>query len=194
MEEKLQNLFNECKHELGSIGIDLNSKMIGSIEINLAKRNCKRYGCCKQSNPDESTKYIEKVGRNRYIRYSIYKKHNIEISKWVMNLNDSVIKNTIMHEIIHCFPNCNNHGEDFKKYAKYINHNLGYNISRLGDKNKDLEDSNIETEKEKYNYRIQCSSCGYVFYRKRLSKNFVIKYRCGKCRGKFDIQEGIFFV
>ena len=29
------------------------------------------------------------------------------------------IKNTIMHEIIHCFPYCNNHGSEFKKYAKY---------------------------------------------------------------------------
>ena len=192
MEDKLQNLFNECKIELKSIGIDLNNKLVGAITINLAKRNCKRYGCCKQEFPVESTKYIEKIGTKRYIKYSIFKKHTIEISKWVMDLNDDIIKNTIMHEIIHCFPNCNNHGEKFKKYAQYINTKLNYNISRLGDKKQDLADSNIEVKKDYYNYKIKCSKCDYFFCRKRLNNNFTRKYRCGKCGGKFIIEKGKF--
>lgn len=193
MEEKLKTLFAECKNELNSIGIDLENKLIGSIDINIAKRNCKRYGCCRQENPDISTRYYEKVGRRRIARYSLYKKHTIEISKWVMELNNDLIKNTIMHEIIHCFPNCNNHGEDFKKYANYINNNLGYSISRLGDKNKDLKDSNLEVPKEHYNYEVKCSDCGYIFYRKRINRAFSYKYRCGKCRGKFIVTKGIFY-
>lgn len=192
MEDKLQNLFNECKIELKSIGIDLNNKLVGTIAINVAKRDCKRYGCCRQECPDKSTKYIEKIGRKRYIRYAIFKKHSIEISKWVMNLNNDIIKNTIIHEIIHCLPNCNNHGEEFKKYAQYINAKLNYNISRLGDKKQDLANSNIEVEKEYYNYKIKCSKCGYFFYRKRLNSNFTKKYRCGKCGGKFIIEKGKF--
>ena len=95
MEDKLQNLFNECKTELKSIGIDLENKLVGTIAINISKRNCKRYGCCKQECPDEATKYIEKIGRKRYVKYAIFKKHTIEISKWVMDLNDDIIKNTI---------------------------------------------------------------------------------------------------
>ena len=138
MELKLQRLFDECKSELYSIGIDLNNEQIGDITIGIGKRNCKRYGCCKQESPIKSTKYTERVGRNRYVRYGRYKSHKIEISKWVMELNEDIIKNTIMHEIIHCFPNCSNHGEDFKKYAKYINTKLGYDISRLGNKKQDL--------------------------------------------------------
>ena len=193
MDDKLQNLYKECESELNSIGIDLNNKLVGNITICLAKRNCKRYRCCKQENPDETSKYYEKIGRRKYVRYSVFKTHKIEISKWVMNLNDDIIKNTIMHEIIHCFPNCNNHGDEFKKYANYINYKLGYNISRLGDKNKDLEDSNIEVEQEKYNYKVECSQCGYLFYRKRLNVNFSLKYRCGKCRGKFFTQKGVFY-
>ena len=193
MNNILQGLFNECKNELYTVGIDISNKNIGEINICIAKRNCKRYGCCKQENPDLSTRYYEKIGRRRYTRYSIYKKHTIEISKWVMELNSDIIKNTIMHEIIHCFPNCNNHGEDFKKYARYINQRLGYNISRLGDKNKDLEESNIETEKEQYNYKITCNKCGYTFYRKRMQKLFSSKYVCGKCRGKFFIEKGRFY-
>ncbi|MBO5349199.1 MAG: SprT-like domain-containing protein [Clostridia bacterium] len=192
MEEKLQELFYECKNELKNIGIDLNHKLVGEITINIAKRNCQRYGCCKQEIPDESTKYIEKVGKKCYIRYAIFKKHNIEVSRWVMNLNTDIIKNTIMHEIIHCLPNCNNHGDEFKKYANYINYKLNYNISRLGDKKQDLKQSNIEIKKEHFNYKIQCSKCDYFFYRKRLNCNFTKKYRCGKCGGKFIILNGLF--
>ncbi len=48
-----------------------------------------------------------------------------------MQLDKNIIKNTIMHELIHCMPYCNNHGAEFKKYARYINEKLGYNISRV---------------------------------------------------------------
>lgn len=194
MDDKLQNIFNECKSELKDIGIDIDNKLVGKITINIAKRDCKRYGCCKQELPDQSSKYIEKIGRKRYIRYAIFKEHNIEISKWVMELNEDIIKNTVIHEIIHCLPNCNNHGDEFKKYANYINSKLGYNISRVGDKRQDLKNSNIEVEKEKYNYKIECSKCGYYFYRKRLNSNFTKKYRCGKCGGKFSAKKGEFFL
>lgn len=193
METKLQNLFKECKEELNNIGIDLNNENIGSISINIAKRNCKRYGCCKQEDPVKSTRYVEKVGRKRYIKYARFNKHTIEISKWVMELNSDIIKNTIMHEIIHCMPGCNNHGEEFKKYANFINYKLGYNISRLGDKKLDLEQSNIQVvENEKFNYKIECSECGYNFFRKRLNCNFARKYRCGKCSGRFVVYKGIY--
>ena len=193
MDERLQLLFNDCKNELGSIGIDLNNKSIGKITISIGKRACKRYGCCKQESPVKSSKYVEKIGRKRYVKYALFEKHNIEISKWVMQLNTDIIKNTIMHEIIHCLPNCSNHGNEFKKYANYINCKLDYDISRLGDKKQDLIDSNIPIEKEKFNYKIECSGCGYSFYRKRLNYSFSRKYRCGKCGGRFSVYQGIFY-
>lgn len=46
MEEKLIKLYNECVEELNSIKIDIvNNSNIGTIDIKLAKRNSKRYGC-----------------------------------------------------------------------------------------------------------------------------------------------------
>ena len=185
MEEKLNKLYNECVDELNSIGIDVRSEPIGTIDIKFARRNSKRYGCCKQEEPDKSTAYR----KNRIIYYRRYNKHHIEISRWLMDLNDDIIKNTIMHEIIHCMPDCNNHGKAFKIYAKIINEKLGYNISRLGNKEEDYRKSNLEFEIEtkEYKYKIICEKCNQIYYRQRMARNFLIKYRCGKCRGKLKL-------
>ena len=190
MEEKLQQLYNDCIKELETIKIDiLNNPLIGEIDISLAKRDSKKYGCCKQEDPDIKTGYVTRKRNTINIKYDRYNKHHIEISKWVMKLDDSVIKNTIMHEIIHCFPGCNNHGTTFKNYASYINQKLGYNIKRLGDKEADYKLSNLDFEKDEknYNYKIECQDCGLIIYRKRLKKDLVKKYRCGKCGGKLKI-------
>lgn len=188
MKEKLDRLFKECIQELEKIGIDINNKDIGKIEINISKRNNKRYGACKQEEPDIKSKYIEKIGRRKIVKYWKYNKHIIEISKWVMELDEKIIKNTIMHELIHCMPYCNNHGAEFKRYANYINNKLGYDISRVGNKEEDYKKSNLEYKEEKQlKYKIECQKCGYTFYRQRQNKNFTRKYRCGKCGGRFEV-------
>ena len=104
MEEKLQIIYKECIKELNSIGIDISKPEIREIKVGISKRSKKIYGCCRQEEPDKTTKYYQNIGRRKYIKYGIYKKHNIEISSWVMQLDEKIIKNTIMHEIIHCFP------------------------------------------------------------------------------------------
>lgn len=189
MEQKLYRLFSECVNELNKIGIDiLNEKQYGKIDISIAKRNNKRYGCCKQEEPDKSYKIVTKIGRRRIVKYERFNKHHIEVSKWVLDLEDNIIKNTIMHELIHCIPYCNNHGTEFKKYANMINVNYNYDVSRVGDKKKDYENSNIEfNETKKYNYKIICKGCKQEFYRQRLDRNFTRKFRCAKCGGKFEI-------
>lgn len=185
MEEKLNKLYTECINELNSIRIDVKPELIGTIDIKFARRNSKRYGCCKQEEPDKSTAYR----KNRIIYYRKYNKHHIEISRWLMDLNDDIIKNTIMHEIIHCMPDCNNHGKAFKTYAKFINEKLGYNISRLGNKEEDYRKSNLEfkIETKEYKYKIICEKCNQIYYRQRMVRNFLRKYRCGKCRGKLKL-------
>ena len=189
-EDRLNELYTECVSELTNIGIDvLDEDRIGKIDIGFAKRKAKRYGCCKNENPDRTTAYREK----RKVYYRKFNTHHIEISKWLMDLNDDIIKNTIVHELIHCMPDCNNHGKEFKRYAKYINDKLGYNISRVGNKEEDYKKSNLELleieKTPKYNYKVTCSRCGYSFYRIRLQKNFTRKYRCGKCMGKLIIAD-----
>ena len=187
MEEKLEKIFKECVTELDRIGISFEGK---EISIRISKRNNKRYGCSKAEVPDERYKKITRKGFRYIIKYENYKKYTKEISRWVMELDERIIKNTIIHELIHCLPYCNNHGSEFKKYADIINIKLGYNITRVGNKKEDFEKSNLEyIEKEEYKYKIECEKCGKIFYRKRLQKNFTKKYRCSNCFGKFKVIE-----
>ena len=188
-EKILQKLYKECIQELNKIGINFKSK---EINICITKRNNKRYGCCKPEFPDEKYKIVKRKGFRYIVKFENYKKYTIEISRWVLDLDESIIKNTIIHELLHCLPHCNNHGVKFKEYANIINKQLGYNISRVGNKKLDFEKSNLEYNKEKeeeYKYKIQCEKCGIIFYRKRLQENFVKKYRCSKCLGKLKILE-----
>ena len=189
MKEKLNKLFKESISELKSIGIDIDNKeKIGIIDIDFSKRKTKRYGCCKQENPDLKSAYRIK----RKIYYKKFNNHHIEISKWLMELNDEIIKNTIIHELIHCLPDCNNHGVEFKKMAKLINEKLGYNITRLGNKKEDYIKSNALEKFDdeiKNNYKIICEKCNQTYYRQRLARNFTKKYLCGICRGRFIVQK-----
>ncbi len=189
MEKKLQELYKKCIQELKSIGIDMEDNNIGTIDISLSKRKCKRYGCCRQEKPDIESKEIKKIGRRKIIKYNKFKVHHIEVSLWVMQLNEKIIKNTIIHELIHCLPNCNDHGKYFKKYADLINQKLGYNIQRLGNREKDFLNSNIAyDDKIIYKYKIICTKCGQAFFRQRIKKNFKNKYRCGICGGKLEVE------
>ncbi len=189
MEEKLHELYTECVNELNNIGINiLNAKQYGEISISISKRNNKRYGCCKQEEPDKNYKTFTKIGRRKIIRYEKFNKHHIEISKWVLGLDDSIIKNTIMHELIHCMPYCNNHGIEFKNFANLINKKYGYDVSRVGNKKKDYEKSNLEySDKTNYKYKVICKGCNQEFYRQRLNRYFTRKFRCAKCGGRFEI-------
>lgn len=188
---KLNQLYNQCIKELQEIGINIQDKeKIGTIEIKISTRSTKRYGCCKQENPDKNYKIVQKRGHRKIIKYEKFQNHYIEISSWVMQLDESIIKNTIMHELIHCIPFCNNHGKEFKKHAQYINQKLGYQITTKGNKEQDYQASGIEyVGTNHYKYKIICQNCNQVIYRKRFNANLIKKYRCGKCNGKLKLVE-----
>lgn len=60
-----------------------------------------------------------------------------------------------------------------------------------GNKEEDFRKSNLEYNEKpiNYNYRIICEKCGQIFFRQRLKKNFIRRYRCGKCGGKLKAEE-----
>lgn len=192
MNDKLENIYKDCINDLKKIGININDSKFGEIDISISNKNTKRYGCCKQEEPDEKSAYVEQRGKKKYIKYDRFEKHHIEISRWVMDLDDEIIKDTIMHEIIHCFPGCNNHGLLFKDYAAFINDRLGYNITRVGNIEEDYKKSNLEFDMLKnniYKYKIICTNCGEEIYRKILKKNLLRNYRCARCSGRLELNK-----
>ena len=79
----------------------------------------------------------------------------------------------------------------FKYYAKRVNDNLGYNITRLGNKKEDYEKSNLVYKGENANnkYKIVCSGCGQTYFRQRISKYYTLKYVCGICKSKLTVKK-----
>ena len=87
----------------------------------------------------------------------------IEISENILlNAPEHDVKRTIAHEIIHTFPKCQNHGDEFKKYANIINRRYNYGISRVN------KVEWLEGNDEAYKYILQCKKCGAKFYYHRL--------------------------
>lgn len=105
----------------------------------------------------------------------------IKLSKYLLECDKQLIKNTIAHELIHTCKGCFNHGYNFKSLMYKINKELGYNVA-LKNKNKEF------SQKFEYKYKLTCSECGKVFYRNRLPKyrGFL---RHAYCNGMLQIEQ-----
>ena len=168
--EYIEQLFQQVKREAQQAGI-LFSSHISGIVIN--RRARKRFGCCKAVKS-----------------FAGYTSYQIEVAEKILICNEKKIKQTIAHELIHTCKGCMNHGERWKYYAMIMNRRYGYEIKRTAtDEEMGVYTSSSSEEyikkQENYKYRIICTQCGYIFYRKRMSE--VVKhpenYRCGKCGG-----------
>lgn len=88
---------------------------------------------------------------------------------------------TMIHEILHCLPECFNHGKHWKHEARRVNELLGMNIDTK---------ANIETTEEElneYNHAIQCKACGTITGYMRRTKAYRNPelYRCS-CGGELE--------
>lgn len=190
MNVKLKNAYNECLEEMKKIGLDFEDRnKIGEITIGVKKRTHSKYGMVRHSNPDKSTKYFDK-GKYKFAKYNL---HEITISDWVFELDNEVLKNTIIHELVHCFPGCANHGEGFKKVAMYIGSRTKYDIKRTGNIEEDFKKSNKEyvpnQKKESYKYKLTCLNCNTESFRKRFNKKDIGYYKCSYCNGKLKVED-----
>lgn len=105
----------------------------------------------------------------------------IDVSEITFELSPmSAIEDTIMHEVIHAVPDCDNHGEKWKTVADKINKKYGYNIKRTAN----LADMGISKDVF-YKYLIICKNCGEIHYRqKKINPKSIQIYGCTKC-GKY---------
>lgn len=155
-QERLEKLFREAYKEVKVLGLPVGE--LKKIQIN--NRLTVTLGRCKKTN-------------SGYI---------IEIAEYLLKeAPDKDIKNTMVHELIHTFPKCLNHGHEFYKYANILNEKYGYNISRAN------ETPWRKADSSNYKYMFKCSGCGQIIVRQRKSRftEHPELYTCGSCGEKF---------
>lgn len=156
LQSELDELMAGLHRELKSLGIPVSSRLLPGVKVNTrAKR---RLGCC-----------FCQSGR-----------YWIEISQTVLE-DEDLLKQTLVHELLHTCPKCRDHGRQWKAYAQAVNETLGYRIERT-----------VKTEApmgplrhEEIKYILECQSCGAQIKRMRMSKavKYPWRYRC-PCGGK----------
>lgn len=118
----------------------------------------------------------------------------IEIAPFLLDSSTpvDVLKNTLIHEILHSCKGCMNHGATWKAHADRINARYGYSISRLVQAEeiaacKEAGTYNYTPRRESYKYTITCNGCGQTIKRKRESEfaRFPNMWHCGRC-GRAD--------
>ena len=104
----------------------------------------------------------------------------IYLSDTCLLLGDEVILNTLIHELLHTFPNCQDHRFQWKAYAEQIQKMTGINITRLAD----VKNS---TSQINYRYIVKCTKCGTEWGYGRSTK--IVKnpshFHC-KCGGEIE--------
>ena len=104
----------------------------------------------------------------------------IHLTDTLLLLDDDSILNTLIHELLHTLPNCQDHGSQWKAYSKEIYKMTGIEISRLSE-------LPIPASQLNYKYLIKCSQCGkeYGFGRTTKVLNNLSGYNC-HCGGKLE--------
>ena len=161
----LNNLFKEVKEEVKDL-VPYSNKIDDNIRI--SKRAFRFLGRCTKN----------------WLKDSYF----ITVSKPLLNTNNiKLIKETLIHELIHTCKNCFNHGNNFKYFMYAVNNRTDYNIT-IGSNNKEYaEQVNKIKISRKPKYKITCVKCGTVTYRNRLQKN--VTYTHAIDNGNLIIEE-----
>jgi len=157
---------NECTNELDLIGINYTLPK----RWESSKRLTWKYGYCKIS-----------LFRNKP---TIEK---IVISERLLDerIPEHILKDTIIHELIHTCDGCYDHGSKFQSIARQINNAYGYLIeTRVNDADHKIVSSIYKPKERKY--KISCPTCGKTWGYKIKSKAYKYpeKFICTKCKSK----------
>jgi len=170
----LKKIFYNCIAMMDEIGMDYGN--ISKVEVNTRAKN--RWGQCKH-------KYIGK-DPNGNIKYD----HSINISSILLDERVPIesLENTIIHEILHTCPGCQNHGPEWKRRAAKVKKELGYDIKRCDSEFDKGINSSVVSDYYKPKYIVKCTGCGREVSKQRMCS--MIKtpqyWRCGVCGGKFE--------
>ncbi len=175
----LQKTYWNCIGLLDEIGMDYGT--IISVTVNTRAK--KRWGQCKGT-------YVGRAS-NGEPRYEF----TINISSILLDEKIASIEglqNTIIHEILHTCPGCQNHGPEWKRRAAIVKKKLGYDIQRCNSAEEKGIDPKISEKIYKpkiAKYEVKCKKCGFIYTRSKMSNliKYTSHYRCGKCRGELEL-------
>lgn len=162
--ELFKELVSECKVVVESCGYTL-----PQIDYSLNPRLSRAIGRCKSRiNRRTNERSCFQIELSEDI-FKAYAKEN-KIDK---------IKNTILHEMCHALPDGNNHGYQWKHYAKIV----GKKGNQIITVTAEVDEVIKSVKTSKYKYSIVCNSCGatYNYSRKpKIANNLSnCKCRCG---------------
>lgn len=152
---ELDALMAGLQARLRGLQVPVSDKILPGVQVNArAKR---RLGCC-------------------FFRQGAY---TIEVSAGILQ-SPALLKETLLHELLHTCPGCRDHGPLWKRYAEIVNQALGTSIQRT-----------VKVEglpplrREEVKYALRCQSCGREIKRMRMCKAVKTpwRYRC-LCGGK----------
>lgn len=154
--DELDSLMAGLCRELLALGIPVSGRLLPQVQVNTrAKR---RLGCC-----------FYQGGR-----------YWIEVSDRVLG-DGALLRQTLVHELLHTCPGCRDHGKRWKAYAGLVSEKLGFKIERTVSTG--AQEGPLRHEEVKY--ILECQSCGARIERMRMSKAVKApwRYRC-RCGGK----------
>lgn len=153
---ELDALLRKLAEELKGMGIPVSAEIEPQVKVNTrAKR---RLGCC-----------IRRDGT-----------YTIEVSSSILD-EEELLRQTLVHELLHTCYGCGNHGARWKAYAKRAGEAMGLSIERTCP----ARGETLPLRQEEAKYLLECQSCGARIVRMRLSKAVKApwRYRC-KCGGR----------
>lgn len=178
----LKKLFNECYDKLVAIGVPV-SNNIKKVSTN--SRLSTTYGRCSRDRKDNS--------------------FTIQIATFLLSdkLDESIVCDTIMHELIHTCDGCFNHGKLFQRYARMVNKAYNMNIGTYVDKESvvavresGLQPKRKKPQKDSWVFKCINVDCNYRWEYSRKPKwckgynttNMVVQnVRCPHCKGKIQM-------
>lgn len=145
----LNKLFKELKEEVKDL-IPYSNKIDNNVRI--SKRAFRFMGRCTKNWTKDS--------------------YFITVSQLLLNTNNTkLIKETLIHELIHTCINCFNHGNNFKYFMHTINDRTNYNVVINSNNQEYAKQVENFRKNSKPKYKITCIKCGMITYRNRLDKN-----------------------
>ncbi len=157
-QQELDGLMKSIWDDLQGLGIPVSENIVSNVLVNTrAKR---RLGCS-------------------ILREGVY---TIEVSSRILD-RPELLRQTLIHELLHTCRGCRDHGTRWKAYAQRVNDAWGLSIERTVK----AQEALAPLREEKVRYILECTVCGAKYPRSRMSKAVKLpqRYQC-RCGGKLQ--------